>query len=68
MPKKVLVCDDEPSILESISLVVRGEGYAVITAEDGEDALRLARAEMPDLMILDISMPKKDGNRVCQVP
>ena len=66
MPKKVLVCDDEPYILESVGHVVREEGYGVLTAEDGEDALRLARAELPDLMILDISMPKKDGNAVCR--
>ena len=66
MPKKVLVCDDEPYILESVGHVVREEGYAVLTAEDGDNALRLARAELPDLMILDISMPKKDGNAVCR--
>ena len=66
MPKRVLVCDDEPYILESVGHVVREEGYSVLTAEDGEDAVRLARAELPDLMILDISMPKKDGNAVCR--
>jgi two-component system, OmpR family, alkaline phosphatase synthesis response regulator PhoP len=66
MPKRVLVCDDEPYILEAVSYVVREEGYSVLTAEDGDDALRLARAELPNLMILDISMPKKDGNAVCQ--
>jgi DNA-binding response OmpR family regulator len=66
MPKKVLVCDDEPYILESVGHVVRQEGYGVLTAEDGEEALRLARAELPDLMILDISMPKKDGHAVCR--
>jgi two-component system alkaline phosphatase synthesis response regulator PhoP len=66
MPKRVLVCDDEPYILEAVSYVVRAEGYDILTAEDGEDALRLARAELPDAMILDISMPRKDGNAVCR--
>jgi len=66
MPKKVLVCDDEPFILEAVSYVVREEGYTALTAEDGEDALRVARAELPNLMILDVSMPKKDGNAVCR--
>ena len=66
MPKRVLVCDDEPCILECVSHVVRAEGYDVLIAEDGEDALRLARAELPDAMILDISMPRKDGDVVCR--
>ena len=66
MRKTVLVCDDEPYILESVGYVVREEGYGVLMADNGEDALRLARTETPDMMILDISMPKKDGNLVCK--
>jgi len=66
MAKKVLVCDDEPYILESVSYVVQQEGYLALAAENGEEALRLARTEMPDVMILDIWMPGKDGNTVCR--
>jgi two-component system, OmpR family, alkaline phosphatase synthesis response regulator PhoP len=66
MPKKVLVCDDEPYILESVGHVVREEGYGVLTTDNGEEALRLARVELPAMIILDISMPKKDGNAVCR--
>jgi len=66
MPKKVLICDDERCVLEPVTYVVREEGYTVLTAEDGEEALRLARTELPDLMLLDISMPKKNGNEVCR--
>jgi len=66
MPKKVLVCDDELYILEAVGHVVREEGYGVLTAENGEDALRLVRAELPDLIVLDVSMPQKDGNAVCR--
>jgi DNA-binding response OmpR family regulator len=66
VPKKVLVCDDEPYILESVGYVAREEGYCVLMADNSDDALRLARSESPDVMILDISMPKTDGNVVCK--
>jgi two-component system, OmpR family, alkaline phosphatase synthesis response regulator PhoP len=66
MPKTVLVCDDEPYILESVSYVVREEGYDVLLADNGDDALRLARSQSPAVMILDISMPKRDGHLVCK--
>jgi DNA-binding response OmpR family regulator len=64
MPKTVLICDDEAYILESVSYVVRKEGFNVITAEDGEQALALARQHTPDLMFLDVEMPKKTGYEV----
>ena len=64
--KRVLVCDDELYILESVAHVVRQEGYTVLTASDGEEALRLARAELPALMLLDIVMPKRNGFEVCE--
>jgi two-component system alkaline phosphatase synthesis response regulator PhoP len=67
MPKKVLVCDDEPYIVESVSYVVRKAGYQAVTAEDGEEALRLGRTESPDLIFLDIMMPKLSGYDVCKV-
>jgi len=66
MPKKVLVCDDEPYIVESVSYVVRKAGYRAVVAEDGEEALRLARTESPDLIFLDIMMPKLSGYDVCK--
>jgi DNA-binding response OmpR family regulator len=64
--KKVLICDDEPYILESVSFIVREEGYHVLTAGDGEQALRLLSAEHPDLVLLDIMMPGKSGFDVCR--
>jgi DNA-binding response OmpR family regulator len=66
MAKKVLVCDDEPYIVESVSYVVRKAGFEVVTAEDGEEALAAARRERPDLVFLDIMMPKVSGYEVCR--
>lgn len=66
MLKKVLSCDDEPYILEAVSYVVEQEGYIALTAQDGEEALRIAKSEKPDLMLLDIMMPKKQGFDVCR--
>ena len=66
MAKKVLVCDDEPYIVESVSYVVRKAGYEVITAEDGVDALDAGKRERPDLVFLDIMMPRMSGYEVCR--
>ena len=66
MAKKVLVCDDEPYIVESVSYVVRKAGFEVVTAEDGEEALAAARREKPDLIFLDIMMPRMSGYEVCR--
>lgn len=65
--KKILVADDEPDILEIISYNLRKEGYEVFTASDGSEALDKARLHHPDLIILDIMMPKKTGVEVCQI-
>lgn len=65
--KKILVADDEPDILEIIEYNLKKEGYEVFTAKDGDDALQKARALRPDLIILDIMMPKKNGVEVCEI-
>ena len=65
--KKILIADDEPDILEIISYNLRNEGYETITARDGDDALRKARSENPDLIILDVMMPHKTGMEVCKI-
>jgi two-component system, OmpR family, alkaline phosphatase synthesis response regulator PhoP len=66
MTKRVLVCDDEPYIVESVSYVVRKAGFEVETAEDGEEALASAKRTHPDLIFLDIMMPKMSGYEVCR--
>ncbi|MCW3092042.1 MAG: DNA-binding response regulator [Ferruginibacter sp.] len=63
--KKILIADDEPDILEIIQFNLKAEGYEVITAKNGDEALELARKKQPDLVILDIMMPGKNGIEVC---
>lgn len=65
--QKILVADDEPDILEIISYNLKKEGYEVYTASNGNEALDSARLHHPDLIILDIMMPKKTGVEVCQI-
>jgi len=65
--KKILIADDEPDILEVIQYNLVKEGYEVTTSKDGEDALSKAKSTHPDLIILDIMMPKKTGVEVCEI-
>jgi two-component system alkaline phosphatase synthesis response regulator PhoP len=65
--KKILVADDEPDILEIIHYNLTKEGYEVTTAKDGDDALGKIKLLRPDLVILDIMMPKKTGIQVCEI-
>jgi len=64
--KKILVVDDEVYILHILDFSLGAEGYEVLTAADGEEAVRLARTEKPDLIVLDIMMPKVDGFEACR--
>jgi two-component system alkaline phosphatase synthesis response regulator PhoP len=65
--KKILIADDEPDILEIVSYNLQKEGYEVYTAKDGNEALEKARLLNPDLIILDIMMPRKTGVEVCEI-
>lgn len=65
--KKILIADDEPDILEVIQYNLVKEGYEVVTSKDGDDALTKAKSSNPDLIILDIMMPKKTGVEVCEI-
>jgi two-component system alkaline phosphatase synthesis response regulator PhoP len=65
--KKILIADDEPDILEILQYNLHKEGYDVITAKDGEEALTKAKNNKPELIILDIMMPKKTGDEVCEI-
>lgn len=66
-PRKILIADDEPDILEIISYNLGKEGYEVYTAKDGNEAIEKAKLLHPELIILDIMMPRKTGVEVCQV-
>jgi DNA-binding response OmpR family regulator len=61
MPEKILVVDDDPDILDALTMILESKGYQAITARDGIEALASLKAEKPDLMILDLLMPKMDG-------
>ncbi len=65
--KKVLIADDEPDILEIVSYNLQNEGYETITAKDGDEAILKAKLFKPDLIMLDVMMPKKNGMEVCKI-
>src|SRR4030067_143082 len=66
MPSKILVVDDDPDILDAVAMILESQGYQVVTARDGIEGLATLKAENPDLMILDLMMPKMDGFAVCK--
>ena len=67
MPKdNILVVEDEDDILELIRYNLTREGYSVVTAMSGEDAIDIAEAELPDLILLDLMLPGVDGFEVCR--
>lgn len=63
---KILVVDDDPDIREALTMILESQGYQVVTAQDGIEALANLKAETPDLMVLDLLMPKMDGFAVCK--
>jgi two-component system, OmpR family, alkaline phosphatase synthesis response regulator PhoP len=65
--RKVLIADDEPDILEILKYNLEKEGYEVITAKDGSEAIDKARLTAPELIVLDMMMPKKNGIEVCEI-
>ncbi len=66
MPTTILIVDDSPTAQRLIRLAVEAGGYRVLTASDGNDAIEVALRERPDLIVLDIILPKKNGFQVCR--
>jgi DNA-binding response OmpR family regulator len=66
-PKKILVVDDEVDLVKTLRFSLEIEGYTVLASYNGEDALNQARKENPDLVLLDIMLPKLDGYKVCRL-
>lgn len=66
MPRKVLIVDDEPNIVTSLTFLMKKSGFETSVARDGDDALTEVERFGPDLVLLDVMMPKRDGFEVCQ--
>ena len=66
MTKKILIVDDEPNIVISLEFLMKREGFQVEVAVDGEEAMRKVASLRPDLVLLDIMLPKQSGFEVCQ--
>jgi two-component system phosphate regulon response regulator PhoB len=67
MMAKVLVVDDEPDAVELVSFNLKAAGYEVVTADDGNEAIKRARQHAPDLVLLDVMLPEVDGLEVCKL-
>ena len=63
---KILVVDDDPDMREALQMILESAGYTVVMGEDGEECLVKLKEEKPDLLILDLLMPKMDGFEVCK--
>jgi len=66
MTTKILIADDEPNILISLEFLMKREGYEVLLARDGQEALDMLRKERPRLLLLDVMIQRKTGFKVCQ--
>ncbi len=67
MTKTVLIADDEVDIVETVKFMLEAEGFNVLTAYDGEEALKLSRENIPDIILLDVMMPKINGYKVSRL-
>lgn len=63
---KILLVDDEPDIIEFLSYNLKKEGYTILTASNGKDAIEVAKKELPHLIVLDVMMPDMDGIETCR--
>ena len=66
MPKTILCVDDSPTQLQALIDALQPHGYTLVTAENGEDALQKVAESVPDLVLLDVVLPKKNGFQVCR--
>lgn len=66
MAKKILIVDDDPDLVEAVSTILESKGYAVAAAYGGVEGVAKAKSESPDLIVLDVMMPDKDGYEVCK--
>ena len=67
MPRKILIVDDEPNIVTSLTFLMKKSGFETSVARDGDEALAEVERYRPDLVLLDVMMPKRGGFEVCQM-
>lgn len=67
MKRTVLIADDEADIVETLQFMLESDGFEVLTAYDGEEALKIARRAIPDIILLDVMMPKINGYKVSRL-
>ncbi len=67
MSKRILVIDDYPNMVDMLSVRLRAHGFEVLASYDGVQGLQMARTEKPDLIILDILLPRMDGFKICRL-
>lgn len=67
MTRKLLIADDESGVRRLVRMTLSSEDYEILEAADGDEALTMARAAMPDLLLLDVKMPRRSGLNVCRV-
>jgi len=66
MAKKILIVDDDPDLVNAVTIILKSKKYEVAAAYDGNEGLAKAKTEKPDLIVLDVMMPQKDGYAVCK--
>jgi two-component system alkaline phosphatase synthesis response regulator PhoP len=66
MAQKILIVDDDPDLVEAVSIILESKGYKVAAAYGGVEGLEKVKTEKPDLIVLDVMMPDKDGYEVCK--
>jgi two-component system alkaline phosphatase synthesis response regulator PhoP len=66
MAKKILIVDDDPDLVEAVTMILESKNYDVAAAYGGVEGLQKAKTENPDLIVLDVMMPDKDGYAVCR--
>lgn len=66
MPRTILVVEDEPNIVDSLSFIMKRAGFEVLVARDGDTAMRMMQSRPADLVLLDVMLPRRDGYEVCR--
>jgi len=66
MARKILIVDDDPDLVEAVTMILRSKKFEVVTAYNGKEGIEKVKTERPDLVVLDVMMPEKDGYSVCK--